>query len=101
MCSSAEFAWLDELNGRYSSGFFDLTSQAYQYTISGTKATLKNTITFSGASDCAQTWIVPGLLYCADAGADLGFVFKYRAGGPPVATCSGSFDEPLGVTAAQ
>jgi hypothetical protein len=99
--NTPEFPGSVQWDGTYMTVFDQLTSQAYQYTISGTKATLKNTITFSGASDCAQTWIVPGLLYCADAGADLGFVFKYPAGGSPVATFSGSFDEPLGVTAAQ
>jgi hypothetical protein len=88
-------------DGTYMTVFDQIGGQLYQYTFTGTKATLKNTISFSGAGDCAQTWIVPGLLYCADAGNDIGLVYKYPAGGSPIATFSGSFDEPLGVTAAQ
>jgi hypothetical protein len=73
----------------------------YQYTVSGTKATLKGTVTLTGSSDCAQTWIVKGLLYCGDAGNDQGEVFKYPAGGSPIAILTGSFDTPLGVVAAK
>jgi hypothetical protein len=87
-------------DGKYISVFDQYASAAYQYTISGTKATLVNTVQLSGASDCAQTWIVKGLIYCADAGNNNGAVYKYPAGGPAVATFSGSFVEPLGVVAA-
>jgi hypothetical protein len=62
---------------------------------------LKNTVRFTGAGDCAQTWIVKGLLYCGDAGNNDGEVFKYPAGGSPLATFAGNFDVPLGVTAAK
>jgi hypothetical protein len=99
--NSPQFPGSVQWDGTYVTVFDQDTSEMYRYTISGTKATLKNSITFSGASDCAQTWIVPGLLYCADAGDDVGLVFKYPAGGSPVATFTGSFDEPLGVTAAE
>jgi hypothetical protein len=88
-------------DGTYVTVFDQLTNSTYQYTISGTTATLKKTITYTGMSDCAQTWIATGLMYCADAGNDSAEVFKYPQGGAPVATFSGSFDEPLGVTAAQ
>ncbi len=87
-------------DGTYLTVFDQDTSSLYQYTVSGTTATLKNTVQLVGASDCAQTWIVPGLLYCADAGTDGGEVFNYPAGGSPVATFTGTFDTPLGVTAA-
>jgi hypothetical protein len=87
-------------DGKYLTVFDQDTQALYQYTLSGTTATLKNTVQLTGASDCAQTWIVPGLLYCADAGNDNGEVFKYPAGGSPLATFTGSFDFPLGVTAA-
>ena len=40
--------------------------------LAGTTATLKHTIQFTGAGDCAQTWIVKGLLYCGDAGNNAG-----------------------------
>jgi hypothetical protein len=80
--------------------FDQQTSETYQYTISGTTATLKNTIELNGAGDCAQTWIVKGLVYCADAGNEDGSVYEYPAGGSPLATFTGNFDLPLGVTAA-
>jgi hypothetical protein len=88
-------------DGTYVSVFDQLTNSTYQYTISGTTATLKHTITYTGMGDCAQTWIVTGLLYCADAGNDAAEVFKYPKGGAPIATFTGAFDGPLGVTAAQ
>jgi hypothetical protein len=88
-------------DGTYLTVFDQGTSETYQYTVSGTTATLKNTVQFTGASDCAQTWIVKGLLYCGDAGNNDGEVFKYPAGGSPTATFTGNFDEPLGVTAAK
>jgi hypothetical protein len=73
----------------------------YRYSISGTTATLKSTVTLKGASDCSQTWIAKGVVFCADAGNDGGEVFKYPAGGPPVAILKGNFDEPLGTVAVE
>lgn len=99
--NSPQFPGSVQWDGTYVSVFDQLTDETYQYTISGTTATLKNTVRISGASDCAQTWIVKGLLYCGDAGNNSGEVFKYPAGGSPVATFSGDFDTPLGVTAAK
>jgi hypothetical protein len=99
--NNPEFPGSVQWDGKYLTVFDQLTNQMYQYTVSGTKATLKNTIQFNGSSDCAQTWLVKGLMYCADAGNDEGYVFKYPAGGSPLATFSGSFDFPLGVTAAK
>jgi hypothetical protein len=98
--NSPNFPGSVQWDGKYLAVTDQITSQVYQYTVTGTKATLKNTIQLSGASDCAQTWIVPGLIYCADAGNDYGSVFKYPAGGSAVAIFTGQFDEPLGVTAA-
>ncbi|MFY9663223.1 MAG: hypothetical protein WAK19_02120, partial [Candidatus Cybelea sp.] len=85
-------------DGTYLTVFDQDTSEMYQYTVSGTTATLKNTIQYSGVGDCAQTWIVKGLLYCGDA-ENGGEVFKYPAGGAPIAQFTGSFDSPLGVVA--
>jgi hypothetical protein len=99
--NSPEFPGSVQWDGTYVTVFDQLTSETYQYTISGTTATLKNTIQYTGASDCAQTWIVKGLLYCGDAGNNGGEVFKYPAGGSPTATFTGNFDFPLGVTAAK
>ena len=99
--NAPEFPGSVQWDGTYLTVFDQLTNQFYQYTVSGTTATLKNTIQLTGASDCAQTWIVKGLVYCGDAGNDNGEVFKYPAGGSPIAVFTGNFDTPLGATAAQ
>ncbi len=88
-------------DGTYMTVFDQEANNLYQYSISGTTATLKGTVSFSGSSDCAQTWIATGVVYCGDAGNDNGSVFKYPAGGSPLAVFTGSFDEPLGVVAAK
>jgi hypothetical protein len=99
--NAVQFPGSVQWDGTYLTVFDQLTNEFYQYTISGTKATLKNTITLSGSSDCAQTWIVKGLVYCGDAGNNNGEVFKYPAGGSPIAVFTGSFDLPLGAVAAK
>ncbi|HEY4434072.1 MAG TPA: hypothetical protein VGM99_06680 [Candidatus Cybelea sp.] len=86
-------------DGKYMTVFDQEANNLYQYSISGTKATLKGTVSFSGSSDCAQTWIATGVVYCGDAGNDNGSVFKYPAGGKRLAVFTGTFDEPLGVVA--
>jgi len=99
--NSPEFPGSVQWDGTYLTVFDQDTSETYQYTVSGMKATLENTVRFSGASDCAQTWITKTLLYCGDAGNNQGEVFDYPAGGSPIATFTGDFDLPLGVTAAK
>ena len=99
--NSPEFPGSVQWDGTYLTVFDQFTSETYQYTVSGTTATLKNTVQFTGASDCAQTWIVKGLLYCGDAGNGDGAAYSYPAGGSPIAVFTGSFAEPLGVTAAK
>ncbi len=99
--NTPQFPGSVQWDGTYVTVFDQETNELYQYMISGTTATLKNTVQLTGASDCAQTWIVKGLLYCADAGNDGAEVFNYPAGGTPVATFTGDFDQPLGVTAAK
>jgi hypothetical protein len=99
--NSPQFPGSVQWDGTYVTVFDQYTSETYQYTVNGTTATLKNTVQLSGTSDCAQTWIVKGLLYCGDAGNDDGEVFKYPAGGSATATFTGNFDFPLGVTAAK
>jgi hypothetical protein len=99
--NAPQFPGSVQWDGTYLSVFDQYTGETYQYTVSGTTATLKNTVQLSGTGDCAQTWIVKGLLYCGDAGNDDGEVFKYPAGGSAIATFTGSFAFPLGVTAAK
>ncbi len=98
--NSPEFPGSVQWDGTYLTVFDQDTAEIYQYTVSGTTATLKGTVSLSGTDDCAQTWIVPGLIYCGDAGGD-GAVFKYPAGGSAIEVFSGSFDTPLGVVAAE
>ncbi|MGA8475830.1 MAG: hypothetical protein WB681_12280 [Candidatus Cybelea sp.] len=88
-------------DGTYLTVFDQTANAMYQYTVSGTKATLKGTVSIAGAGDCAQTWNVGNLIYCGDAFNNDGEVFKYPAGGSPIAVFTGNFDEPLGVVAAR
>jgi hypothetical protein len=99
--NSPQFPGAVQWDGTYVTVFDQLTNETYQYTISGTKATLKGTIQYTTSSDCAQTWIVKGLIYCGDAGNNNGEVFKYPAGGSAIAVFTGNFDFPLGVTASE
>jgi hypothetical protein len=98
--NTVDFPGSVQWDGTYITVFDQTANAFYEYTVSGTKATLKHTISISGASDCAQTWIVKGLAYCGDNGG-AGRVFKYPAGGSPVASFTGNFDFPLGVVAAE
>jgi hypothetical protein len=88
-------------DGKYMTVLDQYTNIIHQYTITGTKATLKGTVTLSGASDCAQSWIATDVVYCGDAGLDNGSVYKYPAGGNPLVDFTGNFDLPLGTTAAE
>ena len=99
--NSPSFPGSVQWDGTYLSVHDQDTAETYQYAVSGTTATLKNTVHLTGASDCAQTWIVKGLVYCGDFGNDGGEVFKYPAGGSPIAVFTGNFDGPLGTVAAQ
>jgi hypothetical protein len=99
--NTVEFPGSVQWDGTYLTVFDQEANAMYQYTVSGTNATLKGTVSFAGSRDCAQTWIVQGIVYCADAGNNDGEVFKYPAGGSIVATFTGNFDLPLGVVAAK
>jgi hypothetical protein len=88
-------------DGTYLTVLDQTGNSIYQYTVSGTKATLKGTVHLTGAGDCAQSWIVTGMVYCGDASNGDGEVFKYPAGGSAIAVLTGNFDFPLGVVAAE
>jgi hypothetical protein len=98
--NTVEFPGSVQWDGTYLTVFDQDANTFSRYTISGTTATLENTVTITGAGDCAQTWIVTGLVYCGDADNG-GEVFKYPAGGSILASFTGNFVEPLGVVAAQ
>ena len=87
-------------DGTYLTVFDQYSNTAYQYTVSGTTATLKGTVPLMGAGDCAQTWIVKARIYCGDADGG-GEIFKYPAGGSAIAVFMGNFDTPLGMVAAK
>jgi hypothetical protein len=55
------------------------------------------TVSLSGSSDCAGTWIGKGDVFCADGGNEAVEVFKYPAGGSPIATLTGPTDLPIGI----
>ena len=99
--NTVEFPGSVQWDGTYLTVFDQIANAMYQYTVSGTKATLQHTIPFTGSGDCAQTWIAKGVVYCGDAFNNNGEVFNYPAGGSPIAVFTGSFDEPLGTVAAQ
>jgi hypothetical protein len=99
--NTVQFPGSVQWDGTYLTVFDQLSNAMYQYTVSGTTATLKGTVQFTGSSDCAQTWLVKGLVYCGDAGNGDGEVFSYPGGGSPIATLTGNFDVPLGVVAAK
>jgi hypothetical protein len=99
--NAVKFPGSVQWDGTYLTVFDQDANKMYQYTVSGTQATLKGTVSFSGSSDCAQTWIAKGVVYCGDYGNDSGEVFNYPAGGSPIAVFTGNFDGPLGTVAAQ
>ncbi len=98
--NKVEFPGSVQWDGTYLTVLDQNVNAIYRYSVSGTKATLRGTVSLNGAGDCAQAWIVKGLVYCADAGNSDGEVFKYPAGGKAIATFTGSFDVPLGVVVA-
>jgi len=99
--NTVQFPGSVQWDGTYLTVFDQLANEMYQYTVSGTTATLQHTISFVGSSDCAQTWIATGVVYCGDAFNNNGEVFAYPAGGSPIAVFTGNFDEPLGTVAAK
>jgi hypothetical protein len=70
----------------------------YRYAVSGTTATLKGTVSLTGASDCGQTWIGSGgVVFCPDSGHTQGEVYKYPAGGSPIAILTTNGYGPGGI----
>jgi hypothetical protein len=99
--NTVEFPGSVQWDGTYLTVTDQGTAEMYQYAVSGTTATLKGTVSLNGSSDCAQTWIAKGVVYCADAGFNNGSVYNYPAGGSAIAVFMGSFDLPLGTVASK
>lgn len=99
--NTVKFPGSVQWDGKYLTVTDQSANAVYQYTVSGTTATLEGTVQFTGSSDCAQTWNAGSVIYCADAGNSEGYVFNYPAGGAPIATFTGKFNLPLGTVASK
>jgi hypothetical protein len=94
--NSIEFPGNIQWDGKYVTVNDQEAYKIYQYTVSGSSATLEGTVAYSGASDCDDTWIFKGYFLCPDAGDGNAKVYAYPAGGSPLYTWSGNFNEPIG-----
>lgn len=94
--NTVEFPGGMQFDGKYVTENDQAAHAIYRYTVSGTTATLEGTVALSGSSDCVQTAITTTLVYCPDAGNVDVEVYRYPAGGSPVAILTGSFSEPIG-----
>ena len=94
--NSIEFPGEMQWDGKYVTMDDQEAHVIYGYTCRGTNCTLKRTVSLSGSSDCVQTWIGKGDVFCPDAGNETVNVYKYPAGGSPIATLTG-FDLPIGI----
>jgi hypothetical protein len=95
--NSVEFPGQVQFDGKYVTVNDQEAHDIFGYTCKGTSCALKRTVSLTGSSDCDQTWIGNGVAFCPDAGNDDGAVYKYPAGGSPIATLTGTgFSGPLG-----
>jgi hypothetical protein len=99
--NTVKFPGSVQWDGKYLTVTDQNAASMYHYAVSGTKATLKGTVSLSGSGDCSQTWIATAVVFCADAGKAGGEVFKYPAGGSAIAVFKGTFELPLGTVAAE
>jgi hypothetical protein len=93
--AAVQFPGEVQFDGKYITVGDQLANAIDGYECSGATCTLKRTVLLSGALDCAQTWIAKSIVFCPDAGNDDVEVYKYPAGGSPIATLTGSFDTPM------
>lgn len=94
--NSIEFPGQVQFDGTYITVTDQEAHDIFGYACKGTTCTLKRTVALTGSSDCDQTWIGNGVVFCPDAGNLQGEVYKYPAGGSPIAILTGSgFSEPL------
>jgi hypothetical protein len=95
LSNSIEFPGAVQWDGKYITINDQEAHEILGYTCRGTTCTLKRTVVLSGASDCDGTWLGNGYVVCPDAGNNDAVMYKYPAGGSPIATLKGSFSEPL------
>lgn len=97
--NSVSFPGQVQWDGKYITIDDQNAHAIYQYSVSGTTATLKGTVDLTGSGDCVQTWILGKLVYCPDFSNGDASVYAYPKGGSALATFSGSFDGPIGSVA--
>ena len=99
--NTVQFPGSVQWDGRYVTVFDQFANATYRYAVHGAKAALQGTVSLSGSSDCAQTWLAAGIVYCADAGNNDVEIFKYPTGGTAIGALTDGVNFPLGVTAAE
>jgi hypothetical protein len=77
-------------DGRYLA--VSTSSKIYRYSVSGSTATLEGTVDLA----CGLFWIQKDKIVCPNPGDDDAHVYAYPAGGSPLYTWTGNFDEPIG-----
>jgi hypothetical protein len=98
--NSVEFPGQVQFDGKYITVYDQEAHDVFGYTCKGTNCTVKRTVSLSGSPDCNQTWIGIGDLFCPEAGGDVE-VYKYPAGGSPIAILSGTYAELFGIVEAR
>jgi hypothetical protein len=84
--NTVSFPGAVQWDGKYLTVGDQESHAIYRYSVSGTAATLKGTVSLTGSSDCGQTWIGSGgVVFCPDSGNTQGEVYKYPAGGSAIA----------------
>ncbi|MGA7356263.1 MAG: hypothetical protein WA431_03770 [Candidatus Cybelea sp.] len=88
--NSVEFPGQVQFDGKYITVNDQEAHDIFGYTCQGTSCTLKRTVSLTGSSDCDQTWIGNRVVFCPDAGNLDVEVYKYPAGGSPIAILTGT-----------
>lgn len=100
--NSVEFPGEVQFDGKYITVNDQEAHDIFGYACKGTTCTLKRTVSLTGSSDCDQTWIGNGVVFCPDAGNLEVEVYKYPAGGSPIAILGTSvFAELLAIVQAR
>jgi hypothetical protein len=101
--NTVEFPGQLQFDGKYVTVNDQEAHDIFGYACKGTSCTLERTVSLSGSSDCDQTWIGNGVAFCPDAGNGDVEVYKYPAGGSPIATLTGTagFAEVLAIVQAR
>jgi hypothetical protein len=87
--NTVEFAGQVQFDGTYMTVTDSEADAIYGYACRGISCKLKRTVSLSGSCDSSQTWIGIGVVFCPPG------VYKYPAGGSPIATLIG-YGEPFG-----